>query len=149
MFIVKKINNLLELDISHIQAESKCEGFRFVHRLLTDYQNEFNTFSKPGEALYGVFTTTNTLIAIGGVNIDPFSKNPTVARLRRFYVLPAYRRMGVGSLLLEKIIGDAKENFSLLVLHTDTDQGDQFYTAYGFAKVKGQTNYTHQLKIGD
>ncbi|RXJ02431.1 GNAT family N-acetyltransferase [Anaerobacillus alkaliphilus] len=149
MINVHKIENLLKLDITDLLEQSQIEGFRFVNRLLTDYQTRINTFNKPGEALYGVFTTDKTLIAIGGVNIDPFLGDPTIARLRRFYVLPEYRRKGVGTILLEKLLQEAKQNFCLLVLHTDTEQADQFYTSFGFTKVDDGPNYTHELKVGD
>ncbi|HCX5354411.1 TPA: GNAT family N-acetyltransferase, partial [Escherichia coli] len=74
------------------------------------------------------------LIAIGGLNIDPFSNEQKIGRLRRFYVSRDYRRNGLGRLLLKKIICDAKNYYKVLVLHTDTEQADNFYTSFGFSK---------------
>ncbi|MFC0273687.1 GNAT family N-acetyltransferase [Metabacillus herbersteinensis] len=64
---------------------------------------------------------------MGGLNIDPFSNEPNIGRLRRFYVSREYRRNGLGSLLLKKIIYEAKNYFKVLVLQTDTEQADTSY----------------------
>nr|WP_235190072.1 GNAT family N-acetyltransferase [Bacillus gaemokensis] len=39
-------------------------------------------------------------MALGGLNIDPFSSEQEIGRLRRFYVSRDYRRKGIGKLLL-------------------------------------------------
>ncbi|MGA5691643.1 GNAT family N-acetyltransferase [Cytobacillus pseudoceanisediminis] len=97
----------------------------FLERLVNDYENGTNNFNKPGESLYGLYNKEGVLIAIGGLNIDPFSNDEKVGRLRRFYVSKDYRRNGLGRLLLTQIINDAKHFYKVLVLHTDTDQGDK------------------------
>ncbi|WP_408009359.1 hypothetical protein ACJROX_03310 [Pseudalkalibacillus sp. A8] len=51
--------------------------------MVNEYENGKNTFHKPGEALFVVFTPENKLIAIGGLNIDPYADDPKVERLRR------------------------------------------------------------------
>ncbi|WP_410982849.1 GNAT family N-acetyltransferase [Bacillus cereus] len=79
-----------------------------------------------GECLYGVFQG-EVLIGIGGINQDPYTKAKAVGRLRRFYISKAYRRKGIGNLLLKKILSDAKKHFQIVVLYTDTEQGSQFY----------------------
>nr|WP_238020784.1 GNAT family N-acetyltransferase [Oceanobacillus jordanicus] len=61
-------------------------------------------------------------------------KNPIIGRIRRFYVSKEYRRNGIGSLLVQRIIDEAKRYYKILVLHTDTQQADRFYTSIGFSK---------------
>ncbi|GGE61348.1 GNAT family N-acetyltransferase [Priestia taiwanensis] len=146
-FKMKKIKNLLYKDIKHVIEESKEEGFLFLERLIHDYQNDTNTFNKLGEALYGVFNREGLLVAIGGLNIDPFANRELVGRLRRYYVLKEYRRLGLGKQLLTKIIEDAKNHFHVLVLYTDTEQADKFYTSCGFTKEKKFPKSTHFLNI--
>ncbi|WP_102275334.1 GNAT family N-acetyltransferase [Cytobacillus massiliigabonensis] len=142
-FKVMQINNLNITGLAELVDESNCEGFRFLNRLIHDYMNGTNTFNKFGEALYGVFNKKNKIVAIGGLNIDPFSAEELIGRLRRFYVCKEYRRNGIGSMLLTKIIIEANHYFKVLVLHTDTIQGDRFYTAHGFIKDNYYPNSTH------
>jgi GNAT superfamily N-acetyltransferase len=146
-YLIKKINNLPNHDLTNLIKESKEEGFRLVERLVSEYQNASNTFDKPGEALYGVFTKTNKLIAIAGLNIDPFYHSCNIGRLRRFYVLKEYRRSGVGTILLIEIIHQAKQHFETLILNTDTKEADKFYTAQGFTRDCSYQNATHYMKL--
>lgn len=146
-FEVKRIENLLAVDIKPLLIESKEEGFRFVERLFSDYRDGTNTFQKNGEALFGVFSENDDLIAIGGVNTNPYSNIKGVGRLRRFYVLKDYRRRGIGELLVKRIIKEAANSYNKLVLHTDTKQGSAFYLALGFSEEKSDLNTTHSMKL--
>ncbi|KKI91050.1 hypothetical protein WQ54_16995 [Bacillus sp. SA1-12] len=132
--VVKKINNLLTINIQSLLIQSKKEGFRFVKRLVNDLKTGENTYKQPGEVLFGVFNSEGSLVAIGGINIDPFSNIPYIGRLSRFYVSKEYRRKGLGRLLLKKIIAEASNDFNILVLHTDTKLANFFYTCTGFSK---------------
>ena len=144
---VKQIKNLSYDDSYLLVKESKEDGFRFLERLVDDYKNGTNNFNKPGESLYGVFNKEDVLIAIGGLNIDPFSNEQKMGRLRRFYVSKDYRRNGLGRLLLKKIICDAKNYYKVLVLHTDTEQADKFYNSFGFLKENTYPKSTHYLNL--
>ncbi len=78
------------------------------------------------------------------MNEDPYTENNKIGRLRRFYILKNYRRIGLGKLLLNQLLSYAEKNFKVVVLHTDTKQGDAFYTANGFVKgelFKGSSHY--------
>jgi hypothetical protein len=72
-FRFKQIKNLLEIEIRHLIEESKNEGFKFLERLMDEYSKGTNTFNKTGEILYGVFHVDGKLIAIGGLNKDPYA----------------------------------------------------------------------------
>ncbi|WP_221568608.1 GNAT family N-acetyltransferase [Alkalihalobacillus sp. TS-13] len=147
MISIKLLEPLRFNDVADVVNESLEEGFNFLRRLVNDYQNGQNTFRMLGEALFGVFTMENELIAIGGLNIDPFANNPKVGRLRRFYVSKSYRRMGLGKLLVNEIIEHATLHFTELVLHTDTSEADVFYRAIGFEKASRYPNSTHFMKL--
>lgn len=146
-FEVKQIQNLFYADLTLLVEESKEEGFRFLERLVNDYKNGTNNFNKPGESLWGAFNKEGTLIAIGGLNIDPFSNEQKIGRLRRFYVSRDYRRSGLGRLLLKNIICEAKNYYKVLILHTDTKQADKFYTSLGFLKENRYIKSTHYLNL--
>ncbi|MCY9016630.1 GNAT family N-acetyltransferase [Priestia megaterium] len=146
-FELKKIKNLLDVNLMDLVTESKKEGFRFLERLINDYKNGTNNFSKSGEVLYGVFNKEGLLIAIGGINKDPFSTNKRTGRLRRFYVSKEYRRMGVGRSLVTRILKDASENYEIIVLYTDTEDANKFYTSVGFIKDNSVSKSTHSLNL--
>ncbi|WP_058949880.1 GNAT family N-acetyltransferase [Oceanobacillus picturae] len=144
---VKHINNLFNFNLDSLVQQSKEEGFHFVERLVKDYQIGRNTFNHSGEGLFGVFNEYGLLVAIGGLNRDPFSNEQYIGRLRRFYVSKAYRRNGIGSLLVQRIIDEAKGNYKILVLHTDTEQADKFYTSIGFSKGDLYPNSSHFMEF--
>ncbi|MBT2680421.1 GNAT family N-acetyltransferase [Bacillus sp. ISL-35] len=144
-YVVKQIKNLLDMELDDLITESKQEGFRFVKRLINDYKNGSNTFSLAGEGLFGVFSEEGTLVAIGGLNQDPFSNEQEIGRLRRFYVRKEYRRHGIGSLLVKRIMDEAEKHFKILVLHTDTEQGNLFYCSIGFSKSDLYPNSSHYI----
>ena len=88
-----EICKLSELPIAELQPllnESREEGFEFVARLLAEYLNGSNQFNKPGEALFGAYCGLK-LIAIGGLNRDPYLPDSDVSRVRHLYVLSAWR----------------------------------------------------------
>lgn len=142
-FQLMKINNFDTIDLNQLINESIEEGFGFLTRLVNDYKNGTNTFNKFGEALYGVFNVKGVLVAIGGLNIDPFSSEQVIGRIRRVCVCKEYRRSGIGSMLLTKIIEDAKDYYHVLVLFTDTKTGALFYSSHGFLRSNMYSNSTH------
>jgi GNAT superfamily N-acetyltransferase len=146
-FEFKQIKNLLEIEIRHLIEESKNEGFKFLERLMDEYSKGTNTFNKTGEILYGVFHVDGKLIAIGGLNKDPYANDQKIGRLRRFYVSKKYRRKGIGKILLKKIISFAKDHYNVIVLYTDTKQADDFYTSLGFQKGSIFPMSTHFFKF--
>ncbi|QTC42897.1 GNAT family N-acetyltransferase [Bacillus sp. V3] len=144
---LKPIASLLDFDLHSLIEQSKEDGFRFVERLVNDYKNGSNTFNREGEVLIGVFNEEGILVAIGGLNINPFSKDNNIGRLRRFYVSKEVRRNGIGSLLVNRIIEEAKRYYEIVVLHTDTEQGDRFYRAVGFSKGDLYPGSSHYLVL--
>lgn len=93
-------------DIQGLVLESQSEGFRFLQRLIDEFDSVVNRFNGPGETLLAV-RDNDTLIAIGGLN-----NCNGVGRLRRFYVSKKYRRAGVGRRLLKQLESDASHSFS-------------------------------------
>ncbi|KSU81175.1 Acetyltransferase (GNAT) domain-containing protein [Fictibacillus enclensis] len=146
-FTVKQMDNLNEEELTHLVEESKREGFRFLDRLIRDYKNGSNAFDQRGESLWGVFDQDGQCVAIGGLNRDPYATETSVGRLRRFYVSSTFRRMGIGKLLLKRIIHEANLHFHVLVLNTDTERGDKFYTSFGFIQESRYPQSTHWLRL--
>jgi GNAT superfamily N-acetyltransferase len=144
---LKPITNLLEIDLHRLVEQSKEDGFRFLERLMNDYKSGSNTFNREGEVLIGVFNEKGIPVAIGGLNRDPFSKDANIGRLRRFYVSKEVRRSGIGRLLVNTIMHEAKKHFEIVLLHTDTEQGDRFYRAVGFTRGDLYPGASHYLEF--
>ncbi|PEA44609.1 GNAT family N-acetyltransferase [Bacillus wiedmannii] len=143
---IQQIEDLMIYEHDFLVQESKEEGFNFLIRLISEYENKINIFNKTGECLYGIFQEEK-LIGIGGLNEDPYSENNKIGRVRRFYIVKEYRRKGLGRLLLVRIISDAKKHFNIVVLNTDTVQGDKFYTSSGFVKGIKFVGASHYLNL--
>ncbi|MGZ7149094.1 GNAT family N-acetyltransferase [Bacillus sp. BC08] len=140
---IQQIEDLMIYKHDYLVQESKEEGFNFLEKLISEYENKINTFNKTGECLYGIFQGEK-LIGIGGLNEDPYTENNKIGRLRRFYISKDYRRIRLGNLLLNRLLSHAEKYFKVVVLHTDTKQGGAFYTANGFVKgefYKGSSHY--------
>lgn len=133
--------------IQHLVEESRSEGFRFVQRLMEEYLSGLNRFDLPGEILL-IASVQGAIIGIGGLNRDPYFSDPTVGRLRHVYVEAAWRRRGVGRVLVTALMDVAKPHYQLLTLRTDTAAADAFYRTLGFKTEPRWTHTTHYLQLG-
>lgn len=144
---LKEIDDLSKVDVSKLVEESEAEGYRFLKRLVSQYEDGTNTFNKTGEVLYGVWDQHDQLVAIGGLNRDPYSDKSGVGRLRRFYISQNARRQGIGTQLLNEIIEYGRGHFNELVVRTDSSIADAFYRANGFSADLGMPDATHSITL--
>lgn len=143
---VKAITDLSNVSIDHLVEQSETEGYRFLSRLVEHFNNGKQQFTEPGEALLGVWKN-DELVAIGGVEQNPYTEDTHTARLKRFYVEPDERRHGVGSMLLEACLNKAKENFTKVTCRTDSAKADAFYRHNGFSVTTDSPETTHQIEF--
>lgn len=132
-------------DIEALRAESIKDGFRFVDKLEIEWQSAANRFDKPGEALIGAFQNER-LVAVCGLNVDPYAADDAVGRLRHLYVLKIARRQGIASAMVGHLLGIAQVSFTCVRLFTDTGQAAAFYEAIGFSPIASPTA-SHILQI--
>lgn len=144
---IKVIEDLNKLNISKLVEESEAEGYRFLRRLVNQYADGTNTFNKAGEVLYGVWDPAGELVAIGGLNRDPYSDKSGIGRLRRFYISEHARRQGIGTKLLKEILNYGQGHFSEIVVRTDSSIADAFYRANGFSGDLGMPDVTHHIVL--
>lgn len=128
---------VLPEQIHRLEAHAVAEGFRFLTRLVSEWDNHTNRFDQPGECLLGVFHHRQ-LIGIGGVSCDPYAV-PSVGRLRRVYIAPAARGQRIGKALVEQLLKHAAMHFQEARLSTDTPQASQFYLRCGFQRINDET----------
>ncbi|MBC3301377.1 GNAT family N-acetyltransferase [Pseudomonas sp. SWRI18] len=135
-FSIHKLSDLPE-QICKLEAQAVAEGFRFVTRLIKEWEERSNRFDQPGECLLGVFYEAQ-LVAIGGLSCDPYT-GPGIGRLRRVYVAPASRGRTAGKALVQQLLDEAAPHFHLVRLSTDRPEAAAFYLRCGFHQVVDKT----------
>ena len=135
-----RIVPLLDLPsgIEELCAEAAGEGFRFMDRLTSEWRSGINRFARPGEVLLGAFQAAD-LVAVGGLNRDPYANQDGVGRLRHLYVRRSTRHSGVGSVLVSTLLDRADNAFHSVRLRTQTREAADFYVSLGFHPVQDET----------
>jgi predicted GNAT family acetyltransferase len=87
-----------------------------------------------------------TVIAIGGLNQDPFESRGCIGRIRRVYVRPGWRKRGIGRTLVETLVENARARFTSLHLRTDNPAAARLYERIGFTRTDA-LNSTHVLSF--
>ena len=136
---------LLDAEIVPLVVEAEGDSHRFLRRLLDEWNSGTNRFAGDGELLLSAHVD-DRLVAIGGLNRDPYVAAHGVARLRHVYVSSNARRLGVGSVLVKRLIEDARENFDVMRLRTMTAEAAAFYERLGFQRADGEA-VTHVLSL--
>jgi GNAT superfamily N-acetyltransferase len=146
MLHIQRVTHLPVDRLSSLLPESQQEGFRNIHRLIHDWETGCNRFDRPSEALF-IAEQNQRLVGVCGLNNDPYCVDAITGRVRRLYVLPRYRRLGIGRGLIEEVILHARLNFDGLHVRTNNPIGDRFFQSFGFVPCLGETNFTHTLKV--
>jgi N-acetylglutamate synthase-like GNAT family acetyltransferase len=132
--------------IHGLAANAREEGHGHLDRLITEFNLGTNRFSQPGEALF-IATREDRLIAIGGVNIDPYALSTRAGRIRRVYVHPQERRHGVATRLMQAIEAHAQGHFDALRLYTSSTKASDFYTSLGYDQITGLNKVSHAKRF--
>ena len=134
----------LPAQIHELSKQAQKEGFDLIDRLIEEYDSGKNQFNQPGEFLLFVYDDEK-LIACGGLN-QQWNENQIdsrIGRVRRFYVLPKYRKQGVGKQLLQHLEKNARPNFSALCLSVDNKSAAHFYQKLNYVFVENHPNYSY------
>ncbi|MDN4617016.1 GNAT family N-acetyltransferase [Paenibacillus sp. PsM32] len=139
--IISVVEQLKVHELEPLVIRSEQEGFKHLRRLVSEYVAGENTFSGEGEALY-IVREQEQIIGVVGLNQDPFSDHST-GRIRRLYVHPDYRHLGIGKQLVQKVTSEAKKFYNILVLYTNSEQASQFYIQLAFKQEHGNPHRSH------
>ena len=131
--------------LHEMRIEAYDEGYDFLDTLLEEWVNGENRFDRTGEALCGHVDNGN-LVAVGGLNRDPFVADVSVGRIRRVYVRQAWRHRGLGAALLDSLLCVARANFGTVRLRAENPIAIRLYESRGFVRVASSTA-THVLKF--
>lgn len=141
---VERISGITD-EVLVLADAAEHEGHRNIRTLVAEYISGKNRFSRPGEALFGAYEDDG-LIGIGGLNIDPYEDSETIGRVRRLYVLPAFRRGGIASLLMGAVEKHAARHFQRIQLYTASEAASRFYLQLGYSAVEGRAKVSHEKR---
>lgn len=138
------VKQTLPVDFSNLQSDATQEGFGFLDRLVNEWASGANRFNKPGEALV-VARRDGAIAGIGGVTEDPFQAE--ALRMRRFYVRPCHRRLGIAKAIAEPLLRMALQTGRPVTLNAGTAIAPAFWEGLGFAPCVAQ-HHTHMWPTG-
>lgn len=114
-----------------------------LRHLRQNWQDGSNCFDRPGEMLWHAMSGS-ALLAIGGLNRDPYPDGEGWGRIRHLYIRQDSRRTGLGRALLARLVAAADGHFARLRLRAP-QSAFLFYESQGFSPVQGQPFATHVL----
>ncbi|MBX5220778.1 GNAT family N-acetyltransferase [Rhizobium sp. NLR8a] len=123
--------------------QAQQEGHLHIGRLIDDWAAGDIRFTRDGERLLGAFEG-ETLVAVGGVTIEPARPEPL--RMRRFYVRPAMRGRGVGRMLALALLDHARRFCRCVTVHAGNDGAMRFWESLEFRPLD-QDGYTLVLDL--
>lgn len=132
--------------IEELRAEARAEGYDFLETLVEDWASGGNRFDGPGEALFGVIGD-GALLAVGGLNVDPWAGDPGTGRIRRVYVRREFRNRGLGRALMAGLIEQARKGFARVRLRAANADAARLYERLGFEPL-ASPDATHILHFG-
>jgi GNAT superfamily N-acetyltransferase len=129
--------------MDELQAEARAEGYNFIDTLAQEWASGANRFDHSGETVLGCFDE-DMLVAVGGLNIDPFAGDPQMGRIRRIYVRREWRRKGIGRDLVTALIVEARRSFRIVRLRAENPDAARVYERLGFVPI-ANPDATHIL----
>ncbi len=144
-FEIERASELPE-EIGVLVEESAAEGFAFVKRLRDEWSAGTNRFDHPGE-VFLIARSKGRLVGVCGLNRDPFVSDASVGRLRRLYVLPSARRLGIARALTQLALRAARQSFSVVRLRTFASEASAFYRTLGFVAIDDDPDASHEFRF--
>ena len=120
--------------LEKLAEDALQDGYKIVRRTIDQWKSGENQFKSYQEVLYGV-KVAEEIVAIGGINIDPYLMDEDIGRLRHFYVHRVYRNKGIATTLLNKILEEKAAHYMVIRLTARNEVAMQLYEDYGFKKV--------------
>ena len=139
---IDNIDEIVSLRLKQLKDEGAVESFDLKPNLYKFYSKQLIS---DNFAIFG-FIDNNKIIATGSLSImykPPYYNCPNgkIGLLSSMYVDPSYRRKGLATKMLDKIIEYAKENECSLIHITASKMGELLYAKYGFIKKNNFMEY--------
>lgn len=145
--LIERVSGAPTDRLAALLAESEQQGFRFVRRLVQEWESGDNRFDRPGEALF-VARVGVDVVGVCGLSVDSYTGDPKVGRVRHLYVLVPHRRSGVGEQLVADVLEAAPGRFERLHLRTTNPTAARLYERLGFRRTFDARDRTHALDVG-
>jgi len=142
---IERVTDLAPGSLDALLAESEQAGSSIVRRLVDEWVSGANRFDRAGEALFAA-RIEGRLVGVCGLNVDPYSAEPRLGRVRHLYVLSAYRRRGIGRQLVARVIATARGHFDRLRLSSLNPEAAQLYQRMGFGSTEA-AHCTHVMSV--
>jgi GNAT superfamily N-acetyltransferase len=130
-------------DAFRLAEAAEEEGHSHIRRFVDEWVAGSNRFDREGERML-VARAGDALVGVGGLTLE-FSRRDWL-RMRRFYVLPAYRGQGIGRRLAQDLLGHARAFTGVVTVHAANDEAILFWQAMGFRPLRRES-YTHILEF--
>ncbi len=131
-----------DVSFHELAQEARSEGHHFIDRLLGQWADGSNRFDQTGECLLGRFEN-ELLVAVGGLNRDPYTRNQGTGRIRHLYVRLLWRRTGFATELMRELLLRGGPVFERIHLRTDNPAAIRLYAALDFSP----TNKRHATHV--
>ena len=136
------IDEIVSLRLKQLKDEGAVESFDLKPNLYKFYLEQLIS---DNFAIFG-FIDNNKIIATGSLSImykPPYYNCPNgkIGLLSSMYVDPGFRRQGLATKMLDKIVEYAKEKECSLIHITASKMGELLYTKYGFIKKNNFMEY--------
>jgi GNAT superfamily N-acetyltransferase len=143
-WIIARVDELPLDRFAALLAESEASGYRFLRRVVDEWDSGANRFARPGEALL-IAEKDGRWVGVCGLSIDPYLDDPRVGRVRNVYVLADHRRAGIGRRLVEEAIARSRGRFDRLRLRGEEEGPARLYESLGFRRCRGIPDCTHVM----
>jgi GNAT superfamily N-acetyltransferase len=137
---LEPVLDALPVGFDALRVDALAEGFRQVERLAAEWKAGRTRFDRDGEALLAAHLR-GVLVGIGGLTIEPVV--PGALRMRRLYVRPAFRRIGIGRQLVTALLAGVAADRSITV--NAAPASIAFWECVGF-NPDLRDGHTHILK---
>lgn len=139
-FRIGAVTDVLPPGFGVLQTAARAEDHRMLDRLAADWDTG-HRFDQAGEALLAAWHG-DALAGVGGITLDPAV--PGALRLRRFYVHPSQRRLGVGRALAAALLGAVRQAGTPVLVNAGTPAAAVFWEGLGLVPDPG-ASHTHRL----
>jgi GNAT superfamily N-acetyltransferase len=143
--VITRVVETLPDGFAVILEAAASEGVRNMAMLAAQWASGEQRFDEPG-ALFAALVDGD-LAGLGGVTAETGAGEPAM-RMRRLYVLPVFRRFGVGRRLAGAMMQQGFQAAPLLTLNAAaSDAAAPFWEAIGFQRSAALPGATHALRL--
>lgn len=143
--VIARVVETLPDGFDVILQAAASEGVRNMAMLAAQWASGEQRFEEP-DALFAALVDGD-LAGVGGVTVERGAGEPAM-RMRRLYVLPAFRRFGVGRRLAGAMMQQGFQAAPLLTLNAAaSDAAAPFWEAMGFGRTDAVAGATHALRL--